>query len=94
MRATGGAMTQLPLTQPSNWLALLGVKIRNAYGNDLITLETLNDGSTANTWIFSGFDVNAYIGQSVQVYYRGTTDSSYKTNFFIDDVNLSVCEGG
>ncbi len=72
----------------------LYVKIRDAYGNDLTTLETLSDGSTANTWGFSSFDVSAYIGQTVQVYFRGTTDGSYKTSFFIDDVSLYACEGG
>ena len=64
----------------------LYVKIRDAYGNDLTTLETLSDGSTANTWGFSRFDVSAYIGQTIQVYFRATTDGSYKTSFFIDDV--------
>lgn len=72
----------------------LYVKIRDAYGNDLTTLETLSDGSTANTWGFSSFDVSAYIGQTVQVYFRATTDGSYKTSFFIDDVSLYACEGG
>jgi len=72
----------------------LYVKIRDAYGNDLTTLETLSDGSPANVWISSSFDVSAYIGQTIQVYFRGTTNGSYRTSFFIDDVSLYACEGG
>lgn len=71
----------------------LYVKIRDAYGNDLVTLEVLSDGSTANTWVSSSFDVSAYIGQTIQVYFRGTTDFSNLTSFFIDDVCLYACEG-
>ncbi len=71
----------------------LYVRIRDVYGNDLSILETLNDGSAANTWTLSSFDVSAYIGQSVQVYYRGATDGSNKTSFFVDDVDLAACEG-
>jgi hypothetical protein len=72
----------------------LYVKIRNVYGNDLTTLETLSDGSPANVWVYSSFDVSAYISQTIQVYFRGTTDRSYPTSFFIDDVSLYACEGG
>lgn len=84
-------MTTQETSHPWDYLY---VKIRDAYGNDLTTLETLNDGSTANTWVTSGFDVSAYIGQTIQVYFQATTDSSVTTSFFIDDVSLYACEGG
>ena len=71
----------------------LYVKIRNSSGFDLTTLETLSDGSTANTWNLSSFDLTPYIGQTIQVYFRGTTDVTNKTSFFVDDVYLYACEG-
>lgn len=71
----------------------LYVKIRNASGYDIVTLETLNDGSSTNGWYYSYFNLNSYIGQTIQIYFNGTTDGSNITSFYIDDVYLNACEG-
>jgi kumamolisin len=84
-------MTTEETSHPYDYLY---VKIRDVYGNNLTTLQTLSDGSATGTWVSSSFDVSAYVGQSIQVYFWGTTDNSYKTSFFVDDVRLSACEGG
>ena len=42
----------------------------------------------------ASFDVtstlNSYKGQTIQVYFLGTTDSSLVSDFFVDDVQLNV----
>lgn len=63
------------------------------YGSDLKVLQILTDNSPANQWYQSSFDVQDYVGQSVQVFFRATSDSSYHTNFFLDNVVLNICEG-
>lgn len=71
----------------------LYVKIRNINGYDLRTLEVITDGNTANVWVPSSFDISEFIGQTIQVYYRATTDGSLITDFYIDDVSLQICPG-
>jgi hypothetical protein len=36
------------------------------------------------------FDLSAYKGQTVQVYFVGTDGSTVQTSFLIDDVTLTV----
>jgi kumamolisin len=44
--------------------------------------------------VYKSFDLttalSGYAGKAVQVYFQGTTDSSLVTNFFVDDVTLTV----
>lgn len=70
------------------------VKIRNASGYDLRTLEVISDGSTPNSWVLSSFDIREFIGQTVQVYFEAITDGSLVTDFFVDDVSLNICSPG
>lgn len=34
--------------------------------------------------------LNAYKGQTIQVYFQGTTDYTLPTDFYVDDVALSI----
>ncbi len=70
----------------------LYVQILNSSGGLLGTVQTLNDSSTKNTWTHPSFDVSAYRGQTIRVYFKATTDSSLTTSFFIDDVSVNVCQ--
>lgn len=67
-------------------------QVLDANGNLLTTLQSLNDGSTANTWTKSTYSLLAYKGQTVRIYFKLTTDSSLTTSFFVDDVSLNVCQ--
>lgn len=64
-------------------------KLRNSSGSALTTLLTLNDG-TASGWVQHTYDVTSYKGQTIQVYFNATNDSSNPTDFFVDDVSLQV----
>ena len=68
------------------------VQILNSSGGVLGTVQTLNDGSTKNAWTKSTFDITAYKGQTIRVYFKMTTDSSLTTSFFVDDVSVNVCQ--
>lgn len=69
----------------------LYARVLDANGNTLTTLQTMSNADTQNTWKQSSFSLLAYKGQTVRIYFKGTTDSSLPTNFFVDDVSLNVC---
>ena len=81
-------------TSTSNDYDFLYVRIRNIYGSTLRQVQVMTNRSTKDTWVLSSFDVSEFIGQTVQIYFQATTDSSLKSSFFIDDVSLYACEGG
>lgn len=67
----------------------LAVQIRNSSGTILSTLATysnLNKGA----YVQKSFNVTAYKGQTIRVFFNGTEDSSLKTSFFVDDTALTV----
>jgi hypothetical protein len=70
----------------------LYAQLLNSSGGVLTTLQTVSNTGARNAWIQSTFDVTAYRGQTVRVYFKVTTDSSLTTSFFIDDVSLNVCQ--
>jgi hypothetical protein len=69
----------------------LYAQVLNSSGGVLTTLQTLSNNSTKNTWVKSTFNLLAYKGQTVRIYFKGTNDVSLPTSFFIDDVSLNVC---
>jgi len=61
-------------------------------GARLTTLETLDDGDSDPYWRQVSFDMLAYAGQPVQLWFTATTDGSYITNFFLDDISLDYLD--
>ncbi len=41
-------------------------------------------------WVQGTLDLNSYAGTSISLEFRATTDSSYNSNFFVDDVSISA----
>jgi len=72
----------------------LYVRIRDAYGSTLREVERVTNLSNKDVWVFSSFDVSDFIGQTIQVYFKATTNLFDPTTFYIDDVSLYACEGG
>jgi len=68
------------------------VEVRNTSGTVLATLETLANTSTTGTWQQSSFALPDFIGETIQIAFHGTTDGSDFTSFYIDEVELEVCE--
>ncbi len=69
----------------------LYARVLNSSGGVLATLQTLNNASPNNVWTKSTFNLLAYKGQTVRIYFKGTNDVSLPTSFFIDDVSLNTC---
>jgi Zn-dependent metalloprotease len=65
-------------------------QVNNASGTALTTLSTLSNLNKATGFKLYTFDLSAYKGQTVQLYFTATEDSSLATSFVLDDVNLNV----
>ncbi|HLI69759.1 MAG TPA: carbohydrate binding domain-containing protein [Ktedonobacteraceae bacterium] len=68
-------------------------KLRTSSGSTIATVQTQCNLNT-HGWTKYTFTVtsqlSAYKGKAIQVYFQGTTDSSLPTDFFVDDVSLTV----
>ncbi len=69
-------------------------RVWDADGNELQTLQTVDDGATPDTWQSASFDLASLAGQEVQIGFHATGDNSNVTSFYIDDVSLEVCGQG
>jgi len=68
----------------------LVVSLQNSSGTTLKTLATYSNLNKASGYTLRTFDVSAYKGQTVRVYFKGTEDSSLQTSFVVDNVSLQV----
>lgn len=68
-------------------------KLRTSSGSTIVTVQT-QCNVNAHGWTKYTFTVTSQLsshkGQTIQVYFQGTTDSSLPTDFFVDDVSLTV----
>ena len=68
----------------------LQVQIRNTSNTVLATLATYSNLNENPTYVLKTFDLSAYRGQTIRIYFLGTEDSSLQTSFVIDDTALNV----
>ncbi|HMC71166.1 MAG TPA: S8 family serine peptidase, partial [Mycobacteriales bacterium] len=68
----------------------LKVQVRNTANTVLATLATYSNLNKATGYAQKSFDVSAYRGQTIRVYFLGVEDSSLQTSFVIDDTALNV----
>ena len=68
----------------------LKVQIRNSSGTVLATLATYSNLNKNTGYAQKTFNVNAYKGQTIQVYLVGVEDASAQTSFVVDDFTLNV----
>jgi uncharacterized membrane protein len=68
----------------------LQVQIRNSSGTVLATLATFSNLNHATGYTQHSYDVSAYKGQTIQVFFTGTEDASAQTSFVLDDLALNV----
>lgn len=68
----------------------LQVQIRNSSNAVLATLATYSNLNKNNTYVLKTFDISAYRGQTIRIYFLGTEDSSLQTSFVIDDTAVNV----
>jgi hypothetical protein len=68
----------------------LKVQVRSSSGAVLATLATYSNLNKGTVFLEKSFDMSAYKGQTVRVYFEGIEGSSIATSFVIDDVSLST----
>jgi hypothetical protein len=68
----------------------LQVQIRNSSNTVLTTLATYSNLNKGTVYVLKSFNVTAFKGQTIRVYFLGTEDSSLQTSFLIDDTSLNV----
>jgi hypothetical protein len=66
----------------------LTVQLQNSSGGVLATLATYSNLNAASGYAQKSFNVTAYKGQAVKVYFKGVEDAQKQTSFVIDDVSL------
>jgi len=66
----------------------LDVSIQNTSGVTLKTLATYSNLNKATGYQSRSFDLGAYKGQTLRVYFKMTEDSSAQTSFVVDNVSL------
>ena len=68
----------------------LRVQVLNSSGTVVATLATYSNVNAASGYSLHSLNMNAYIGQTVQIRFYGHEDWSLATSFVIDDVTLTV----
>lgn len=68
----------------------LRVQIRNSSNTVLATLATYSNLNKSTTYLQKSFNLLAYRGQTIRIYFLGTEDSTLQTSFLIDDTALNV----
>jgi hypothetical protein len=67
------------------------VRLRDAWGNLVTTLEEVSNQSIRESWQTVTFDLLSYAGQLLILSFEAETDSSYPTSFFVDNISLWIC---
>jgi hypothetical protein len=68
----------------------LTVQVRNTAGTVLSTLATFSNLNHAAGYSQKSFDLSAFKGQTIVIFFTGSEDSSLQTSFVIDDTALNV----
>lgn len=69
---------------------VLSIQVLNTSGTVLATLGTFSNLNHASGYQQHSFNMNSFIGQTVQIRFKGVEDSSLQTSFVIDDTALNV----
>lgn len=68
----------------------LTVQVQSSSGSVLATLASYSNLNAATGYTQKSFDLTAYKGKTVKIYFKGVEDSEEQTSFVIDDVSLKV----
>jgi hypothetical protein len=70
----------------------LQVQIRDANGNLLQTLQTFSNLNHGTGYQQHTYNLNSFIGQTIQVFLIGQEDFELQTSFVVDDFALNVTQ--
>jgi hypothetical protein len=77
-------------TTTSTKFDTMQVQIRDANGNVLQTLQTFSNLDHASGYQQHTYNLNSFIGQTIQIFVSGQEDSELQTSFVVDDFALNV----
>lgn len=77
-------------TTTTNAYDTLQVQVRSSTGAVLATLATYSNLNKGTTFLEKSFNLSAYKGQTVRIYFLGVEGSTVATSFVIDDVTLTT----
>ncbi|HEU4950312.1 MAG TPA: PKD domain-containing protein [Holophagaceae bacterium] len=66
------------------------VQVQDSGGTVLATLGTFSNLNAGSGYTKRSYDLTAYKGKTVKIYFKGTEDSSYQSSFVVDDAALLV----
>jgi M6 family metalloprotease-like protein len=94
LKQTGLALIGVRYLHYWYWIASedsCGYDFAKIYINE-VEKSSMNLCSSNNTggWVLGTMDLNSYVGTTISLEFRVATDSSLNSNFFIDDVSISV----
>ncbi|GIV97328.1 MAG: hypothetical protein KatS3mg057_1985 [Herpetosiphonaceae bacterium] len=64
------------------------VRLYNSSGQLIATLKTRSNRDARNAWYQDSISLGSYAGQTVRIHFSVTTDYSYSTSFWVDDVSV------
>lgn len=68
----------------------LQVQVRNSSNTVLTTLATFSNLNKTSGYVLRTFDLTAYRGQTIRIYFLGTEDVTLQTSFVIDDTSCTT----
>jgi nuclease S1 len=77
-------------TSKTSMFDTMTVQIRDTSGNVLQTLDTFSNLNAATGYQQHSYNLNAYIGKTVQIFFKGVEDFELQTSFVLDDASLLV----
>lgn len=82
---------QIQSQENSRFQDTLTVTIADAQGKALQTLTTLSSREMSNHWQQRSLSLTPLTGQTVQLQFHARTDGDAATDFFVDDIEVVVC---
>ena len=77
-------------TSKTSMFDTMTVQVRDTSGNVLQTLDTFSNLNAATGYQQHSYNLNAYIGKTVQIFFKGVEDFELQTSFVLDDASLLV----
>lgn len=77
-------------TTTTSMFDTLQVQVRDSAGNVLQTLATYSNLNKATGYTQKSFNLNAYIGKTIQIFFLAKEDFTLQTSFVVDDTSLLV----
>lgn len=82
---------QIQSQENSRFQDTLTVAIADAQGKALQSIATLSSREMSNHWQQRTLSLNQFAGQTVQLQFHARTDADAATDFFVDDIEVVVC---